>query len=197
MVEISRHIRIWEWWINNQGFNCSQTEMPILYILLTSYYISMGFVILKQLLCINLHSQRQPLEALANTRPSVSSKTRTEDRLESVESKELCGGEFFRWWELKKSGATEATSSRKLRLSMAKTRAGNKNNWSIFKSVFECFFLSNVKNQIFITASSIAVAFFLVLKKEDTLISPYYILFYIKRNHIISQVFQILLFNII
>ena len=44
----------------------------------------------------NLHNHRHPLEALAKTRPSVSSKTLTEDRLESVESRELCGGEFLK-----------------------------------------------------------------------------------------------------
>ena len=78
----------------------------------------------------NLHNHRHPLEALAKTRPSVSSKTLTEDRLESVESRELCGGEFLKWVD-KKSGATAATSSRKLRLSMPSTESGKRNNWSI------------------------------------------------------------------
>ena len=74
----------------------------------------------------NLHSQRHPFDALANTSPSVSSRTLTEDLLESVESKELWGGEFFKCTEDRKSGATAATSSRKLRLSIPRTRSADK-----------------------------------------------------------------------
>ena len=79
----------------------------------------------------NLHSQRHPLEALAKTSPSVSSWTLADDLLESVESNELWGGEFFKCTEDRKSGATAATSSRKLRLSIPRTRSTSKAFYSL------------------------------------------------------------------
>merc|ERR1712021_249200 len=93
--------------------------------LITCWLLSIGLSVLAS------HSQRHALEALANTSPSVSSWTLAEDLFESVESKELWGGEFFKCTEDRKSGATAATSSRKLRLSIPRTRSGSKNNWSM------------------------------------------------------------------